>query len=63
MYDENEILEAIFEGMKKWSYDNKILQEEIALERGWSTEAYPRATLAIDIGDQKFFISIEEIEA
>jgi hypothetical protein len=61
MYDENELLEAIFEGVKRWAFNNNVRNDEIELTRVWATTDSSNAELLLEIGDQKFQIQVAEI--
>lgn len=59
MYDENELLEAIFDGVKKWAFSNNVLSEDLELIRQWANGDNP-ASLRVEIEGQVFTIQITE---
>jgi hypothetical protein len=61
MYDENELLEAIFDGVKKWAFNNNVLSEDFDLIRQWATGDSP-ASLRVEIEGQVFTIQVVENE-
>lgn len=61
LHDENELLEAVYEGIKRWMFQNKVSSKNAKLTRIWS-DSNGTATLHAEINDQIFVISINEAE-